>query len=67
MAALGGIASSLGGNTGNVGNLASLISGFQSLKLDSSLISQFIPIIISFVQSSENGEALKDILGKVLK
>lgn len=60
--ALGGLASSLGG-AGQLGNLA---GGFKSLNLDSSQIGQFIPIILSFVQS-KGGDTVKNILEKTLK
>ena len=64
--ALGGFASSFGGGAGKLGDLASLASGFKKLDLDSGMASQFIPIIMSFVQS-QGGDAIQDILAKVLK
>jgi hypothetical protein len=63
---LGGLASKLGGGAGQLGNLAALAGGFKKLNLDSGLISKFIPIIMSFVQS-KGGDAVKSILEKVLK
>lgn len=64
--ALGGLASSFGGGVGQLGNLASLADGFKSLNLESSQNSQFIPIILSFVQS-KGGDIVKNILEKALK
>jgi len=64
--ALGGFASSLGGGAGQLGDLASLAGGFKSLKLDSGLIGQFIPIVLSFAQS-KGGDIVKNILEKALK
>ena len=64
--ALGGLASSLGGGAGQLGNLASLAGGFKKLNLDSGLVSKFIPIVMSFVQS-KGGDSLKGILEKVIK
>ena len=62
----GGLGSSFGGGAGKLGDLASLASGFKKLDLDSGMASQFIPIIMSFVQS-QGGDAIQDILAKVLK
>ena len=64
--ARGGLASSLGGGAGQLGNLASLAGGFKTLNLDSGLVSKFIPIVMSFVQS-KGGDSLKGILEKVIK
>ena len=64
--ALGGLASSFGGNVGQLANLASLAGGFKTLNLDSGMIGQFIPIVISFAQS-QGGDTVKSILEKVLK
>lgn len=64
--ALGGLASSLGGKAGQLGNLASLAGGFKNLNLDSSLISKFLPIVLSFVES-KGGAGIKGLLEKVLK
>ena len=63
--ALGGLASSFGGG-GKLGNLAALAGGFKSLNLDPEMVSKFIPIVMSFVQS-KGGDTIKDLLGKVLK
>ena len=64
-AALGGLASSLGGGGSKLGGIANLAAGFSDLGLDSSMISKFIPIVLSFVQE-KGGNGLKDLLGDVL-
>ena len=64
--ALGGLASSLSGGAGQLGNLAALAGGFKKLNLDPGLISKFIPIVMSFVQS-KGGDSIKGILEKVIK
>ena len=64
--ALGGLASSFGGSASKLGGLAGLAGGFKSLNLDSGLVGQFIPIVLSFVQS-KGGDAVKNILEKALK
>jgi hypothetical protein len=64
MGALGGLASSIGG--GSLGNLAGLAAGFSQLKLDSGMITKFVPVILSFVQS-KGGDGVKDLLASVFK
>jgi len=61
---LGGVASALGGS--ELGNLASLASGFSKLDLDASMIGKFVPIVISFLQS-KGGDGLAAMVGKVLQ
>ena len=64
---LGGLAGALGGGkAGGLADLASLAGGFSQLKLDASMISKFVPVILSFVQSKGGQEALK-VLAGVLK
>jgi hypothetical protein len=64
---LGGVASALGGGRGSsLGNLASLAGGFSELGLDAGMIGQFIPVILSFVQS-KGGEEVGELLSGVLK
>jgi len=48
---MGLAASALGRSGGSLGNLASLAGSFQSLGLNSGMISQFIPVILQAVQS----------------
>ena len=64
--ALGSLASSFGGSAAKLGDLSSLASGFKALDLDSNLIAQFVPVILSFVQS-KGGDVAKSILERVLK
>ncbi len=64
MGAIGGLASSFGGDS--LGNLAQLAGGFSKLGLDSGMIGKFIPIILSFVEG-KGGESIKALLEKVLK
>ncbi len=61
---LGGVASALGGS--ELGNLASLASGFSKLDLDVGMISKFIPIVLSYLQS-KGGDGLASLVGSVLK
>jgi len=60
---LGGIASKVGAES--LGGLASLAGGFKKLDLDSGLVTKFLPIILSFVQS-KGGDKVKELLEKVL-
>jgi hypothetical protein len=61
---LGGVASALGGK--ELGNLASLAGGFSKLDLDAGMISKFVPIVLSFLQS-KGGDGLASLVGSVLK
>ncbi len=64
---LGSLAGALGGGkAGGLADLASLAGGFSQLKLDPQMISKFVPIILSFVQSKGGQEAVK-LLSGVLK
>ena len=64
--ALGGLVSSFGGGTGQLGNLASLAAGFKNLNLGSGMVGKFTPIVMSFAQS-KGGDTVKNILEKVFK
>ena len=66
MGALGSISSSLGGGAGKLGSLAGLAAGFSQLKLDSGMVSKFVPVILSFV-GSKGGDTVKNLLASVLK
>ena len=59
MGALGGLASA------GIGNLMSLAGGFSKLGLDSGMIAQFVPIILSFLQN-QGGDEIKNLLENVL-
>jgi len=61
---LGGVASALGGS--KLGNLASLAGGFSKLDMDAGMISQFIPVILSFLQD-KGGDGLSSMVTKVLQ
>jgi len=63
---LGGLVSSLGGNSAQLGNLASLAGGLKKLDIDTSTISKFIPILLSFAQS-KGGDSVKGLLEKIFK
>lgn len=63
---IGKLASGLGGGAGQLGSLASLAGGFSKLGMDSGMIAQFIPIILSFAQS-KGGGVVKGLLEKALK
>ena len=62
--ALGTVSSAVGG--GGVGNLAGLTEGFSKLGLDSQMVTRFVPIVLSFVQS-KGGNTTRNILERVLK
>lgn len=61
---LGGVASALGGS--ELGNLASLASGFSKLDLDAGMIGKFVPIVLSFLRS-QGGEGVASMVGRVLQ
>ncbi|MCU7843760.1 MAG: DUF2780 domain-containing protein [Candidatus Thiodiazotropha sp. (ex Monitilora ramsayi)] len=61
---LGGVASALGGS--ELGNLASLASGFSKLDLDAGMIGKFVPVVLSFLQS-QGGEGVASMVGRVLQ
>ncbi|NEO03285.1 MAG: DUF2780 domain-containing protein, partial [Moorea sp. SIO3I7] len=65
MGALGGLAASMGGGVGQLGTLATLAGGFSQLEMKSDMISKFLPIVLSFVQS-QGGDEIKNLLAKVL-
>lgn len=64
-AAIGGIASALGGGE-KLAGLANLAGGFSKLNMDSGMIGKFIPIILSFAQS-KGGDIVKNLLSGALK
>ncbi|MEJ2622014.1 MAG: DUF2780 domain-containing protein [Candidatus Thiodiazotropha sp.] len=61
---LGGVASAIGGE--QLGNMASLASGFSKLDLDPGMIGKFVPIVLSFLQS-QGGDGLSELVAKVLQ
>ena len=63
--AIGGLAGAFGGG-GKVASIAALAGGFGQLGLNPAMVSQFVPIILSFVQN-QGGDGVKEILAQVLK
>jgi len=61
---LGGLAASLGG--AELGNLASLASGFSKLDMDAGMIGKFVPILLSFLQA-KGGDGVASLVGKVFQ
>lgn len=55
---IGAAGSALGGSGSTVGKMASLAGSFQSLGLDSSMVSQFIPIILQYVQTNSSSATM---------
>jgi len=62
---MGMAASALGGSGSSVGRLASLAGSFQSLGLNSDMVSRFIPVILQSVQS-QGGSATMGLLQSAL-
>ena len=60
---LGSLATSLG--VSKLGDLARLAAGFKTLGLDSSMVTKFAPIVLSFLQS-KGGDSVKAILTKAM-
>lgn len=70
LGALGGMAAGLGGNAGgaasNVTNMIGLAAGFSKLGMDPSMISKFMPTILSFAQTKAGGQVV-GLLSKALQ
>jgi hypothetical protein len=65
-ASLLGVASNaLGGSGGALGNMALLAGSFQSLGLNSGMVSQFIPVILQYVQT-QGGSVTMGLLQSAL-
>ena len=65
---LGGLVGALGGGkAGGLADLASLAGGFSQLKLDPQMISKFVPVILSFVQSKGGQDVVKLLAGVLNK
>lgn len=62
---IGGLAGAMGAS-GDLANLAALAGGFSQLGLNPGIVTQFVPIILSFVQN-QGGDGIKDILASVLQ
>ena len=63
--AIGGLAGAMGGG-GRMANIAALAGGFGQLGLNPGMATQFVPIILSFVQN-KGGDGVRNILAGVLK
>jgi Protein of unknown function VcgC/VcgE (DUF2780) len=57
--------SALGGSGSTLGNMASLVASFQSLGLNSGMVSQFIPVILQYAQT-QGGAATMSLLQSAL-
>jgi hypothetical protein len=55
----------MGGQGGTLGSLASLAGSFQSLGLNSGMVSQFVPLVLQYVQS-QGGSAAMGLLQRAL-
>lgn len=53
---MGGAANALGG--GSLGKMASLASSFQSLGMNSSMMNQFIPVVLQYMQNQGGSNAM---------
>jgi len=62
---LGGFGAMFGGAAGSAAALGGAASAFKSLGLNSEMIAQFAPIVLTYVQK-EGGEAVAPIVQKVL-
>ncbi len=58
--------SMFGKGGGSLGSLASLAGGFSQLGMDGSMATQFIPVVLSFVQQ-QGGDQMKGLLERVLR
>jgi hypothetical protein len=63
--ALGDLVGAMSGNS-QLADLASLAGGFGKLGLSPNMVSEFIPIIMSFVQN-QGGDGIQGLLAQVLK
>ncbi|MDO8939243.1 MAG: DUF2780 domain-containing protein [Methylicorpusculum sp.] len=55
---LGTASGLLGNQAGGLGNLASLASSFQTLGMNSNMISQFVPVVMQYVQQQGGAGAM---------
>jgi hypothetical protein len=62
---LGAASGLLGNQTGGLGNLASLASSFQTLGMNSNMISQFVPVVMQYVQQ-QGGTGAMSLLQNAL-
>jgi hypothetical protein len=62
---LGAASGLLGNQAGGLGNLASLASSFQTLGMNSNMISQFVPVVMQYVQQ-QGGTGAMSLLQNAL-
>lgn len=62
---LGKLGGMLGGKAESMGQLAAVASSFSKLGLNREMISEFVPLILSYVQE-QGGEGVRGILEKAL-
>ncbi len=62
---IGSAASALGGGS-SLGNMAALASSFQSLGMDSGMMSQFIPVILQYVQGQGGSTTMSLLQGALM-
>ena len=62
---IGSAADMLGGQAGGLGNLASLVSSFQTLGMNSNMITQFVPLVLQYVQG-QSGAGMMSLLQNAL-
>ena len=55
---IGSAASMLGGQAGGLGNLAALAGSFQTLGMSSNMITQFVPLVLQYVQGQSGAGAM---------
>lgn len=55
---IGSAASMLGGQAGGLGNLAALAGSFQTLGMNSNVITQFVPLVLQYVQGQSGAGAM---------
>ena len=63
---VGGLLGAMGGKAQGLAGLASLAGGFSQLKLDSWMVTKFVPIILEFVKGKGGAEVV-GLLSKVLQ
>jgi hypothetical protein len=55
---IGSAANMLGGQAGGLGNLAALAGSFQTLGMNSNMITQFVPLVLQYVQGQSGAGAM---------
>jgi hypothetical protein len=65
MPAAGGLTSLMGNSGSSLGSVAALTGSFQQLNLSPNMVSQFIPVVTSYVRQT-GGQATADLLQSAL-